>query len=282
MSHIFIISQHRTGSTLLKNMLNAHSDVVMAFDEMNLYEYGRKNTLDKVVNSKIFTVEDLIEALRNKEVYGTFWKDFEKSGIKWEELNVALKKEKFSVKHIIKVVLKLLATKHNSSYSGVKYPVHFSKIKKLKEWFPQSKIIFLTRNPKAIIASKLNDPATKKRKGKSLLHRVFVHYFTLLYFAFEYRKSAQCWRKHKNDCFKITYEELVQFQEKALKQICDFCEIEYEEGMISVSGKESSFEQKKLNKPVTDSLTKYKEVLSLFDQWLIDRITIRSYNKFNS
>lgn len=282
MSAIFIISQHRTGSTLLKNMLDAHSEINMAFDEMNLFEPMRKDSLDILVGNQIKTPEDLLTAIKHKEIYGTFWKEFSRSGIAEEDLINTLNEEhEFNLQTILGVILNLLAKNFQTPHSGVKYPVHFSKAAELKEWFPASKLIFLTRNPKAIIASKLNDPATKKRKSKSILHRFVIHYLTVFYFGIEYRKSVKQWSENKHSYLKVTYEELVKFQSATLNKICEFCSVDFEEQMLQVSGKESSFTQNVANRPVTHSLEKYKSTLSNFDQRLIDRLTKSSYKKVN-
>lgn len=279
MTSIFIISQHRTGSTLLKNMLDAHSNVTMAFDEMNLFEFRRSNSLDKLIHTEVNTPEELIKAIKEKKIYGTFWKDFQKSNIDLTELKNKLEQEEFNLKNILKSILSFLSLNNNTNYSGIKYPVHFSEGEVLKKWFPNSKIIFLTRNPKAIIASKLNDPATKKRKSKSLIHRFLIHYFTLIYFAFEYNKSEKFWSKNKSFLFKLTYEELVQNQNETLSKLCQFCNLEFEQEMCSVNGKESSYNHNTINEVVTKSLDKYKTILSTFDQWLIQIITNKSLKK---
>lgn len=263
-------------------MLNAHPEITMAFDEMNLFEPRRKNSLDKLIDNQIKTPEALIAAIQQKEIYGTFWKEFSKSGIQHDELLHALKKEKeFNLETIVKVILNLLSKNFQTPYSGVKYPIHFSKTYLLKKWFPSCKLIFLTRNPKAIIASKLNDPATRSRKSKSIIHRFGIHYLTLFYFAIEYKKSVEQWSKNKNYYLKITYEELVQFQTETLVKICNYLDVEFENQMLQVGGKTSSFTEKKAMKPVTHSLEKYKTTLSTFDQWLIDKITSKSYKKIN-
>lgn len=282
MSSIFIISQHRTGSTLLKNMLNAHSEITMAFDEMNLFEFKRNNSLDKLINTRINNPDELLEAINNQEIYGTFWKDFSRSGIdKIEFVNSLGKEANFDLKNIMKVTLNQLSDSFKTPHSGVKYPVHFSKAHLLKEWFPESKIIFLTRNPKAIIASKLNDPATKIRKNKSIIHRFGIHYLTLFYFSLAYKKSIRKWSKNKGVYFKVTYEQLVQFQEETLTNVCNFCGVTFENEMLNVGGKESSFTSTKTSKPVTHSLERYKTTLSQFDQWLVDRLTITSFKSSN-
>ncbi len=280
MADIFIVSQHRTGSTLLRNMLNAHSEISIAFDEMNIFEPLRKNTLGNLLVNKIHTPEALIEAIEEKRIYGTFWQKFENSGIDKNLLLDALKKESvLNVQIVLKVLLALLCDKYKTMHSGAKYPVHFAKSKLLKQWFPSSKMIFLTRNPKAIIASKINDPATIKRKQKSFIHRFTIHYVTLIYFCFEYRASVKVYLENKEDFFKICYEDLVVEQHTTLNQLCQFCGVDFEENMLNVSGKTSSYHDSETNRPITTSVEKYKTVLSKFDQFLIGLLTMQSYKK---
>lgn len=283
MGNIFIIAQHRTGSTLLKNMLDAHPNIVMAFDEMNVFEPGRSNSLDKLVGNSINTPKELLKAVESKAIYGTFWKEFEKSGISKSQLLSSLDEKPFNIKSILSTVLELLPNRDKEiKYTGVKYPVHLVHTNQLKKWFPQSKIIFLTRNPKAIIASKLNDPATKRRKQKSVFHRILIHYVTLLYFALEYNKSAKVWSQYKMDCCKIIYEDLVLYPQETLEAVCHFCGLSFSESMLNVNGKQSSYQKSIEEKPSRDSVFKYKEVLSSIDQWLIGAITNKSFKKLNS
>jgi hypothetical protein len=281
MKPIFIIAQHRTGSTLLKNILGANSKVVMAFDEMNIFEPFRNNSLDKLVGKTINTPVDLIKSIENKEIYGTFWKEFDASEIDKDKFFNGLKKERdFNVKAIIRQVLLTLQGADQTIHTGVKYPVHFGKLNVLKEWFPHSKIVFLIRNPKATIASKLNDPSTKKRKKKSLLHSFFVHYFTLFYFCFEFKKLIKVYLDNQKEIFKITYEELVLEQKHKITKLCDYCEIEFEQQMLDVTGKDSSYKTDLNVKNMLSNLSveKYKKELSNFDILLINILTINAYN----
>lgn len=276
---IFIVSQHRTGSTLLRNIVDANSQVSMAFDEMNLYEPMRKNTLDRLLADGM-DVESLILAIQNREIYGTFWQDFSRSGIQTPQLKSKLEKcGGLTPRKVLQTVLDCLAETNGAPIVGVKYPVHFSRLVLLREWFPDSKLIMLFRNPKAMIASKLNDAATRARKSRSLIYRIGIHYFTLLFFSFEFVRSVSIYNRNRDTVYKISYEALVTDQRSVVEGVCQHCGIEFEEPMLSVSGKESSFGIEGRNKVSSSSLNKYQQVLSRFDQWLIDILTARSYRK---
>lgn len=277
---IFILGQHRTGSTLLKNMLDAHSEVTMAFDEMNLFEPFRKNTLDKFLDHQTITPGQLKELISQKKIYGTFWLEFEKSGIQLEELEQYLEsKTGLYPAVVLKAILDLLRVKNNTKIAGVKYPLHFKRVDYLLEHFPDSVILFLTRNPKAIISSKLNDEATKQRKKKSVVHWLIVHYFTLIYFSVEYILSVKMYLKHKDRLKLVTYENLVSNMKETLENICTVCSIPFEENMLQVSGKSSSYTIDSSNEIHAKSIRKYKEILSTFDIRFIDSLTNRYYQK---
>lgn len=277
-SPIFIVSQHRTGSTLLKNVLGAHQDVTMAFDEMNLYEYFRSNTLDKVLERESLNSKELSDSISKGEIYGTFWKDFSKSGISYDQLQQKLsQQEEIDPLFVIEIVLQLLKENNSTTRSGVKYPVHFRKLGLLLKKFTYSKVLFLTRHPAAIIASKLNDPATRKRKSISIVHRLLVHYFTVFYFSFEFVSSIRTYRKYKKKLMLVRYEDLVLHNESTIKKVCLFCDLGFKPSLMNAGGKESSHGAASNQGMHTESLKKYENVLGKFDLALISLITRRSF-----
>ncbi len=280
-SNVFILAQHRTGSTLLKNILGAHSKVHFAFDEMNLFEPFRKNTLDRIISHNHVTPAQLGSLIKEKQIYGTFWKDFEESGIKIDELVHHLNQTgTVSLTSVIDAVIQLLKEKNKVNIVGIKYPVHLSRIDFLVCNYPDSTIFFLTRNPSAIIASKLNDPATKFRKSRSVLHRLLIHYFTIIYFALEFNKSQRIFHKFRSKVKLVVYEQLVLQKKDTVNGICERLNIEFENQMLSVSGKPSSLGLNADNTISDGSVKIFKSVLSKFDVFLIRVITWQSHKKF--
>lgn len=273
-SPIFIISQHRTGSTLLKNILDAHPKVTMAYDEISLYESFRKDTLNCILK-KIKDPKIIVNKIFQKKVYGGFWKHIDKTGIEKEELinKVTSNSNAF---HYLKVVLELLKKKNNCEIVGAKYPVHYSHIKELLAVFPTSKIIFLTRNPKGIIASKINDKATISRKSKSFFHKIVFHYFTMFFFLLEYNQISKVFNKYQNNSILITYEDLVENTHETVVKICQYCDIDFDINMLNVSGKKSSHFNSDSLKIHSKSKSRYKYELNRFDQIFIDIFTYRA------
>ena len=77
---VFIVCLHRTGSTLLKNMLDFSPDLAMATDEMAVYSPWEKCFLDWVKEIGDLQDEDrvdkLVEIIYSGKIYGSFWKDY--------------------------------------------------------------------------------------------------------------------------------------------------------------------------------------------------------------
>lgn len=252
----------------------------MAFDEMNVYEPFRKNTLDRLLSKEIESLDDFFVAIDKGLLYGAFWKKFYESGISPTQFRQYLDRSAtLDEKAILSAVLELLRADAAVRNAGIKYPVHFSKLALLRSWFPEGKIIMLFRNPKAMIASKLNDSATAERKSRSLFHRVFIHYSTLLFFSLEFRRSVRVFLKHRTFIHKVHYESLVLSQKSTAMRICEFCGIRYEPKMLSVTGKDSSFGYSERGAICPATVDAYQHILSPFDQWLIDILTHRSYTK---
>ncbi len=274
---IFIFSQHRTGSTLLKNILNESREVTMSFDEMNLYEPFRKNTFDKVLKKNGLKGDTLINLIKQKKIYGTFWQEFQKSKIDIYKLGNfydSLQNSKLS-----KTILYILNEQrkiNNTKFSGVKYPTHFYKMNFIFKSFRNSKCIFLTRNPFAIYASKVNDIATKKRIKR---FGFIIRYFTLIYVCFEYIVSYYFFLKYKSKLIIISYEDLVMNQNQTIKKTCNYVGIKYDKNMINATGKMSSFIVND-NGIYHESLIRFKKILSPLEKKIIKLITNKHYKLF--
>lgn len=282
-NNIFIICQHRTGSTLLKNMLDQHPMISMAFDEMNLFDRFRKNTLNRLIEDRNPDIAQILTLIKTGAIHGTFWQKFENSGITIEELRQKLSShERPTVWQLIESILQLLREKNHAQLSGIKYPVHIKALDLLLENFRSSIVIFLTRNPAAIIASKLNDPATKARKQTSIIHKVGIHYFTILLFSFDYVKSVKAYTRNKDRMRLVTYESLIKKRKEELIGLCDYFGIEFKEEMLQAAGKESSHDINSDKTLYTNSLDKYKGVLNKFDLALIRFLTNTHYKKILS
>lgn len=279
---IFIISLHRTGSTLLKNVLNLNSNVAMATDEMDWSDPWYKVFEDYF---KAFggledpeNLKNLVNFIYSCKIKGTFWKEYRDLGISKEKIFKSIAESDRSLQSIITVLLDEYRKKEKKKRVGVKYPVHYSRVKILFEWYPDAKIIFLVRDARAVCASKLNDEATKRRKSKLTVFSPFIHYLTLIFFIIDYIWSGMYYIKHlrKKPLYKVKYEDLVSDAENYVREICKFCEIPFERQMMTAHGKPSSHNGLIRHGFSKQRAERWKKRLSWFDKRLITVLTKRA------
>lgn len=284
---VFILGLHRTGSTLLNNMLNRNSNLCMAVDEMHIKTPWRMKTFSNYLQ-KMFPFKDsnqLLIFLNNifsGKIYGSFWNKYQPSIV---EKNSIIEKyvqiENPTPKDVLTLILNQYREKVGKDRIGVKYPLHFKHISLLEKWYPNGKIILLIRDIRAICASKINDTATRTRKQKFFLFSPLIHYMTILGFVYDYYLFyLLAKRKTGKDILLIRYEDIIIDPVTILKATCNHCEIPYEEHMIVAMGKSSSFEVDKVNGLDKSRIDKWKVHLNSFDQWLITFLSRRSLRFF--
>ena len=248
---IFIIGLHRTGSTLINNMFDLSSEVAMAPDEMHfstpwhrdfLYYARKAGNLKKDEILSIF-----LRIVFSDTPYGSAWKKLACSKINRRQLFDRILRSSRSPKDILTLILEEYAKSRGKKRFGVKYPVHFSRLKILFEWWPDCKVIHLVRDPRAICASKVNDNATKSRKNRHELLSPLIHLGTQLFFALEFIWSSRIHIQHKDNSnyLKIRLEDILANPAHYIQKMCRFCELEYEPVMMYPFGKPSSYDGKK-------------------------------------
>jgi len=271
---VFIIAMHRTGSTLLKNILDNNSKICIATDEMHISAPFGKRFYNHYSNfgslkddSKL---KEFIKLIFEGNIYGTFWKEYRELGISQETIFQNAKITDRSLEAIVTILLNEYRILQGKDRVGVKYPLHFSKVILLKKWYPDAHFILLHRDIRAVCASKVNDEATKRRKKR---FGFIAHYITLFAFIFEYMWMVNFYKKNINMFYKVDYEDIVLDAENELRSLCDFCEIPFESKMLEACGKPSSHTGEIKIGVDRSRVDSWKKKLSSFDIWLIEFFT---------
>jgi len=279
---VFIIGLHRTGSTLLRNILDANSRLAMATDEMELYHPWKRTFADHFKSLGDLrsdeTIWSLVEFIYTGTIQGTFWKDYRALGIPREKVFSRIRESDKSLRSVVSILLDEYRSKSGKERVGVKYPLHFSKLHVLLKWYPDSKVICLARDIRAVCASKLNDPATCTRKAKRPWLAPLIHYATLGLFIFDYIWFTRIYRRYRNcpNVRLVRYEDMVSDPDKTIGSLCDFCEIPFEPQMSNANGKPSSFSGIRHKGPDLTRIHNWQTRLSRFDRVLINSLTKRS------
>ena len=282
---VFIIGLHRTGSTLLKEVINQNPSIAMATDEIHLktpwykdfFNYAEK--YGNLKNNQI--INDFVDFLLDGNLQGSFWKELKNTNIDENRVRQRILNSNRSYKSLVTIIMEEYAFSEGKVRYGSKYPVHFSKVQLLEDWYPDCKIIHITRDPRAICASKVNDRATNNRKKSSPFFSPLIHYGTILFFVFEYYWSSKIhssWSSNPN-YMKIRYEDLVVNPKKTIESICDFTEIDFSMTMLNASGKSSSHKKKEKSGFDITRVYKWKKILTIFEKSLITSLTINSMKR---
>jgi len=217
----FIIGVYRSGTTLLRLILNAHSQIVVPREAFFLMPLLKKKYLNSLISRntiKNFN-EDLVKKAKIEKTYlqGTFIE-----GNYSEVIAQILQHEKTTVKDFIDSIFSFYCYKEGKSVWGNKTPPFFRKIDILHSLFPEAKFIHIVRDGRDVFHS--------MRKMEPLMNNVSV---MALDWAYKLYKIETSFRKiHANNKITVRYEDLLEKPIETLKSICSLIGVEYESNMM--------------------------------------------------
>jgi len=239
---IFIISQPRSGSTLLQRVLAGNDEVVTSSEPWLLLHpvYGRREegiTTDYGADWALLGVNEFLENYTDgPEVYDD------------------------GIRAFAQKIYANSLTRGGGSWFLDKTPRYLMIVDDLLRLFPAAKFIFLFRNPLSVLASVVNsqishDLSTLERFREELLDGPEAML----------RGVQQLGSK----AISLRYEDFVTAPEKHTRQICDELGIPYQDGMVEYSNTPAveGFMQDrtgiaKHDRPTEDSLDSWKQLLS--------------------
>jgi hypothetical protein len=286
---LHVTGMFRSGTTLVARMLNTHSEISLASDPLFEFFKAFRNELfiqNNIENIDLDAPLDKNFKSQNAEINKKFENinfDLEVKNTDLVELSNNIKKrsEPFSpiyssqlkpffeknFREILNSTLKTIEKsyhKENGKILGFKtvWAEQFTPTL-LNEFKNRSKVIFIIRDPRAVIAS--NYVKTDRRYPLEFLIR---QWRKSICYAILYTKIIS---KFKNDSLLVKYEELILKPEQEIEKICDFLGIKFEKELLKPSNyKDGNNELWKQNTSYahgknqfnTKSIDKWKDVLS--------------------
>ena len=260
MKHVFITGCPRSGTTMLASMLGActgciatpESDFFLDF----VYKILKKSTNSVGRNELLRFLE---ENYRFKQ-----WQ------IDLDELNELPEFISLSNFHlVIEAIVNLYIGTHFKKFQGEFIRIDHTP-STIKDFdiqnilFPNSKFVFIMRDPRAVFASvkSLDWGANSALK----LSDVWIEYVATLHALNEI---------HPERVYVIKYEEIVLNPTLHLKRLCSFLDLKYHEAIINGGGfvlPKYTTSQHKLvgSNPVKDRIDKWKDLLSVEEIRLIE------------
>src|SRR5262249_4690099 len=237
-------------------------------------------------------VDKMVElCFAKKELPGldsTFWR-FKKieaadnPGLK-REISRRLKQSDRSLGAIARIFIEEITRFSDCERACFKFPVDVGHTGALLEWFPECRIVHITRDPRALAMSKTNDPSGTAIKVLQHPRLAWViRKLSVWSVVVQYRRTARIHRRfeHCSNYKLFRYEDLLADPEKTLRDLCKFIDVEFRQDLLHPEAgihlhQRSSLtgEQKKAFDP--SAAVRWQEIIPAFDKWLITNLTKRS------
>ncbi len=282
----FILGNPRSGTTLLRLMLDSHPNVTVPPESGFMMWFYPKY---KDYNRSRFDVEGIIEFVDDVQKA----KKIENWNLDFEKLKKYLiKSNPKSYQNIIDRTYRFFADQNydDTILWGDKNNFYIYHIKELNALFPNSKFIHLVRDGRDVACSyrELNNKKIESRFAPKLPNDI--------------SDIANVWNLNNQGIFNdlqeigmsertlmLRYEDLVRAPEKELTKITDFLNITYNSKMLeyyknSVTYEPKDFLQWKANTkkaPQTQSINRYRSELTKEEINLFNEIAIRTLEQHN-
>jgi hypothetical protein len=301
-SPIFIVGPHRSGSTFWHNLIAMSPGILRLTDPRFLSRPGQRdfkfflNTQARDLSTEE-DIEKMVELCFSKKsipgLEGAFWRFEGIEGAESPELRKEIarriKDSDRSLGAIAKAILEEITRFSGYDRTCVKFPVDVGHIPELIEWFPDCKIIHITRDPRALAMSKSNDPSGTAIKVVEhprlawLIKKAMV-WLTIV----QYRRSAKLHLRFKqlSNYRLFRFEDLLAEPERVLRELCEFIETDFSEEMLEPQKgrhehQPSSLTGKRQKAFDTKAGTRWETVISPIDNLMIFSLTKASMRKLD-
>lgn len=211
----FIVGVGRSGTTLLRMMLDAHPELAIPSETHFLPQFIQASGRLRF-NAKVAT-----KAIRDDP--HRRWNDY---GLDQQELLSALDGlDKFNTADALRAFYLLYAERHGKSRWGDKTPDYVRKMKKIQNTLPEARFIHVIRDGRD---AGLSQNARIVKRGKDPVPG---------------REIARRWRKRivksrldaqqVNHYLEVRYEDLITDTESVLRRICEHVELDYDPAMLT-------------------------------------------------
>lgn len=264
-SPIFILGNPRSGTTLLRLMLNNHRNIVIP-PECGFAVWFHDRYRNIIVNQS--AIEQFITSLAKAKKIETWNLDF----TKLQDFLIAMKPNNYP--ELVSLVYEFYGNSIHRSFLrwGDKNNFYIRHIDTIKEMFPSSRLIHIVRDGRDVACSykALNRSAIRSRYAPhlpNLIGEIAHEWVSNLECAIDSFKKIG-WQ----DVYELRYEDLTSQPSRELERLCVFLEEPYDSEMESYHLKNQSEQQepveflqwksKTLEQPTTSQIGRYKAELT--------------------
>ncbi len=211
MKPIFIVGMPRSGTTLLRTVVDAHPEISIGPEShyVNYWMYKfRYLALSRPTDYEFF-VKKLTEG-----------RYLDRAGLSRDSVRQRLCGcEPRTHAAIFSTLLTMYAEKNGKMRCGDKTPQHYKYISVLLDWFPQGRVVFVQRDPRSVIASLINVPWTH--------NYVYLH-------AREWVESCIAQERWADDSrvLVVKYEVFVRNPDQETARLMEFLDCEFNPAVL--------------------------------------------------
>lgn len=247
--YLFIVGSPRTGSTLLRHVLNRSPGVCLA-SETHFLKHSRRAGLRSRLadaasadgDARRHAVREVVDELLKPH----FWT--------WPSRNLdadtfidRVLATDLSERELFALLLDLYAERQCSDRTvvvrGEKTPDHLYQVATLARWFPEARFIHTFRDPRAIYASRLVRTEEGRRGMKARLPRVPARVLDPLLAPIEVVETSRVWldaarlhRRHARELGEryrlVRFEDLVADPRSVMIDLCAFVGIPFDDRLL--------------------------------------------------
>jgi hypothetical protein len=254
---VFLGGAPRSGTTLVQNILDSHPEVLGGPEFLH--------------------VPDVV-ALRDK-LQGSV-------GRGWIDVICSAAEVDTEIRRLLTNLLLGFADRHGARLLSEKTPENVLVFPRLLELFPESKLIFVVRDPRGTIASMLAVGERARTKGEAPAPFTANVQAAIAYLRRCLEAGFKAAQAAPERVHIVVYEQLVRDPEGESRRLCDFLGIEWHgdmlhpgekshlgEAAITVNSKEIWYDARTYNSnPNTESVDKWRDMLAPWQRLLIARV----------
>jgi hypothetical protein len=266
---IFVVGAPRTGTTLVKNVLNRHP-LIHLFDEVHFFEriYDDRDAIGDMGNPR--AQSHAIQRLRG--IVREFGSDQRVAEhLTMEVFRRRLLSEGGGYRGLLATLLKAGAELEGAMFWGDSSPQDILYLDTIHRWFPDARIVALVRDPRGFLASYKNYyrrgvPTYRERYDPLTNGMLWRSYMKALLDARE-----EPWG---SAILSVRYEDLARDPDTQVRRICEHVGVDYLPGMAEVDRTNTSFVDAAPAEAgiVATSVDRWRNELTPTEIWIGERI----------